>query len=84
MKIDYFLFLAIVFQIPIFNFALNPQISLFDFGDSSPKYEPCPGCKSGELKDMKLHTGIQCQIKDWDLENDGKKKKVIYFHELMK
>lgn len=62
----------------------DPQTSLFDFGDSTPKLEPCPGCKSGELKDMKLHTGIQCQIKDWDLENDGKKKKVIYFHELLK
>ena len=52
--------------------------------NNEPQTEPCPGCKSGELKDMRLHTGIQCQIKDWDLENDGKKKKVIYFHELMK
>jgi hypothetical protein len=63
---------------------LPTQTSLFGFDDETPKTEPCPGCKSGELKDMKLHTGIQCQIKDWDLENDGKKKKVIYFHELLK
>lgn len=63
---------------------LPTQTSLFGFEDETPKTEPCPGCKSGELKDMKSHTGIRCQIKDWDLENDGKKKKVIYFHELLK
>ena len=55
------------------------------FGDiEPPKTEPCPGCKSGEITDMRKHTGIQCKIKDWDLENDGKRKKEIYFHELLK
>ena len=55
------------------------------FNDSAAtKTEPCPGCKSGRITDMHKHTGIQCCIKDWDLEHDGKKKKVIYFHELLK
>lgn len=58
-------------------------LSIFD-DEAATKTEPCPGCKSGELKDMKLHTGIQCRIKDWDLEQDGKRKKEIYFHELLK
>ena len=54
------------------------------FNDDIIKTRPCPGCASGELKDMKLHTGIKCKIKDWDLANDGKNKKEIYFHELIK
>ena len=63
---------------------LPTQPILFDLENNEPQTEPCPGCKSGELKDMRLHTGIQCKIKDWDLAHDGKKKKVIYFHELLK
>lgn len=49
-----------------------------------PKIVHCLACKSGELRDMHLHTGIKCRIKDWDLAHDGRNKKKIYFHELQK
>lgn len=63
---------------------LPTQTSLFDFGDAQPQTMPCPGCKSDDIKDMRKHTGILCKIKDWDLEHDGKRKKTMYFYELLK
>lgn len=54
------------------------------FNDEIIKTRPCPGCASNDLKDMSQHTGIKCLIKDWDLENDGKNKQELYFHELIK
>lgn len=63
---------------------LPTQTSLFDLGDSQPETMPCPGCKSDNINDMRKHTGIPCRIKDWDLPNDGKRKKEIFFHELLK
>lgn len=58
------------------------MVSLFN--DDIIKTRQCPGCSSANLKDMSKHTGIQCKIKDWDLAGDGKHKKEIYFHELIK
>lgn len=60
------------------------QLVLFDIVENSPQTKPCPGCKSGDIKDMKLHNGIQCKVKDWDLINDGKRKRTKYFYELLK
>lgn len=53
-------------------------------GERASKSMPCPGCASDNLLDMAKHNGIKCKIKDWDLEGDGKHKKEIYFHELLK
>jgi hypothetical protein len=60
------------------------QTVLFDIVETNPQTKPCPGCKSGDIKDMKLHNGIHCKVKDWDLINDGKRKRTKYFYELLK
>lgn len=55
------------------------------FGGVVPQKKlPCPACKSGERRDMHLHTGIKCRIKDWDLVHDGNNKKGLYYYELIK
>ena len=59
------------------------QLNIFS-SEMHIKTKPCPACASGELKDMKNHTGIQCKIKDWDLAHDGRNKKEIKFYELIK
>lgn len=59
----------------------DPQLSIFPQPVQST---PCPACMNGNLRDMPRHTGIQCRIKDWDLPHDGKHKKELCFHELLK
>lgn len=55
------------------------------FADNRPRQTtPCPACMSGDLSNIKRHTGIHCRIKDWDLPHDGKNKKELYYYETLK